>query len=552
MNSKLVVSIALCVILLSSSLAYAEDGVDFFTWLWSLFGSQEPAVNIHEAPAGGTCSQQCGQDCNLEKCVNQDGCLWNKGNCDNICTPGLTKEIVVIKRYESCSNAANCNDVYLCENGVTGYPVSVAFSTVPKLLGSTDISFTGSNIDDSFIFDDSTYYSNLDTVDDVSSGSSTSREVSCSNLRASFVAGYNQYSRTIKNAADNYLRSSGIDNPEALVAAMITKESAWNKWAINPDDPSYGLMQIVPSWHPECDVNKITSFDVNENIRCGVAFLSREIQRCGSIKGALKAYNSGQCKGITTGYYAENILGEIPYDKPNYLDWKSCLSGQTTIAGTAPASTADSQYIGQACTSPNDLAGTCQYATTERCTFYDGRCPGSSAVKCCVSDDNFIGDRCTTSNGIGTCQYVGTSGYTFPYSGLCPGTSAVKCGFSTSSVTGMVVTGMDTIDATDLSSLDASLAQQSSILQEGQYTVSEKINIQNNGVDFAYTDENDNTVNPQCNIDPATSGVRDYWIGLTDSDICIGMHSVASSEHDCENTVKSEARHTCYSKRPLW
>ncbi|HLD39252.1 MAG TPA: hypothetical protein VJB05_02990, partial [archaeon] len=38
----------------------------------------------------------------------------------------------------------------------------------------------------------------------------------------------------------------------------------------------------------------------------------------------------------------------------------------------------------------------------------------------------------------------------------------------------------------------------------------------------------------------ATSGVRDYWIGLTDSDICIGMHSVASSEHDCENTVKSE------------
>ncbi|MFA4819805.1 MAG: transglycosylase SLT domain-containing protein [Candidatus Aenigmatarchaeota archaeon] len=598
MNSKLAISIAVCVILLSSSLAYAEEGMDFFTWLWGLFGSQEPAVSVqgNQAQTNG-CSQQCGQDCNLEKCVNQDGCLWNKGNCDNICTPGMAKEIVVIKRYESCSNAQNCNDVYLCENGVTGNPISAAFSAVPKSTSNSKPDSAGSDSPDIIesgdaVLVDSDFSVNPDYVP------SGSEAVSCSNLPASFVAGYNQYSGTIKNAADNYLRSSGIDNPEALIAGIISQESAWKSNAVS-QCASAGIAQFisktardyglyVPQTPGEyewayCRIGtekcklansagvlvetKVSScnactpsnckwkederFNPEKSIRALANHVKDLMNRCGSLDGAIKAYNSGSCLSeANTGY-----LSKV---KSYYLKWKSCLGRQPAITQTqnpvaSSQTNSDSQYIGQSCASPEGYEGACQYATASRCTFYDNRCPGSSAVKCCVSDDNFIGDQCTAPNGArGTCQYVGTSGCTF-YAGRCPGTADVKCCILSSSSTGYVtasVTGMDTSSAsvspdqtqTDLAYLDTMLNQnqQSSVLQEGQYTVSEKIIIQDNDGDFIFTDDSSNIVNPHCNIDPINTGVRDYWIGLTDNDVCIGMHGVALAEHDCGNTVKSE------------
>lgn len=570
MNKKLIISVlVLSTLFVSAQVAYAESFLDFFSWLSGFINSQEPAVSVYgnQVQANGPCSQQCGQDCDLEKCVNLDGCIWNKGNCDDICTPGMAKEVVVIKKYEGCSNAGNCNDVYLCENGAAGYPISVAFSMFSK--STAYINNNNDNaIDNSIPGDANNYLNNLDAVPSTDANptyaSSSNGAVSCPNLPASFVAGYNQYSTIIKNAADNYLRS-GVDNPEALIAGIISQESAWDPRAVS-QCASGGIAQFIPATARTYGLN-VPVYDfvycnfalcgkkVSECNACNPAacrsdderfipeksidamarHVSDLMNRCGTLDGAIKAYNSGSCLSEANAGYLSRV-------KNYYLKWKSCLSGQAS-AGAAP--TADSQYIGQSCTSPEGYEGTCQYATASRCTFYDSRCPGSGAVKCCIPDDNFIGDRCTSPGGaIGTCQYAGTAGCTSPYTGLCPGTAAVKCCFP--APTGYVtafVTGMDTgdvsPDTTDLAYLDTMLNQE--VLQEGQYTVSEKLTIYDNNGDFIYADDQGNRVNPECNIDPASSGVRDYWIGLqTGSDVCIGMHSVEPAEHTCGRVVSSE------------
>ncbi|HIG97293.1 MAG TPA: transglycosylase SLT domain-containing protein [Candidatus Aenigmarchaeota archaeon] len=591
MNKKLIITIlVLSTLLLSAQAAHAEGFLDIFTLFTNFFGSQEPAVSMNgnEVQANGPCSQQCGQDCSLEKCVNQDGCIWNKGNCDNICTPGEMRELIIIKKYEGCSNAANCNDVYLCENGVTGNPISAAFSTVSKSATYSNPDIIYSDIP--IVVDDSNYVP-VDSGPSVNPDYVTSGgAVSCSNLPASFVAGYNQYSAVIRSAADNYLRNSGIDNPEALIAGIISIESAWNPRAVSPCS-SAGIAQFIGStartydlyvpptpggyewaWCPDaqttickaisrttgnlvktkvascnsctpnnCKYDQDERFNPEKSIDALANHVKDLMNRCENLDGAIKAYNSGNCASeANTGYFSTV--------KNYYLKWRNCLSGSTNTQTSS-----DIQYIEQVCTSPEGLAGTCQYATASGCTFYDRLCPGSSNIKCCVPDSTFTEQSCTAYGAIGTCLPVDTPGYTFPYSGFCPGPANIKCGFPATS-TGYVtakpipITGMDTSDISapdlpqpDLTSLDASLAQQSSVLQEGQYTISEKINIQNNDEDFIYTDDQGTILNPQCNIDPINTGIRDYWIGLqTSSDVCIGMHSVAPPEHDCGNAVKSE------------
>lgn len=85
---------------------------------------------------------------------------------------------------------------------------------------------------------------------------------------------YNRYKDKIQEAITEHKLGQYVDEPEVLVAAVISQESQWNPNAYNENDPSYGLMQIVPKFHSECDTAKITSYDVEENIDCGVQFLA--------------------------------------------------------------------------------------------------------------------------------------------------------------------------------------------------------------------------------------------------------------------------------------
>ena len=100
----------------------------------------------------------------------------------------------------------------------------------------------------------------------------------CDKLNGAYADSYVKYSVQIRTylastGLDSKLRSIGESNPEAFVSAIITQESIWNERASGDSGNSVGLMQIYVSKHPECDQAKLRSFDVDENLRCGMAFL---------------------------------------------------------------------------------------------------------------------------------------------------------------------------------------------------------------------------------------------------------------------------------------
>ena len=435
----------------------------------SLPASQSNINELTQSKAS-SCNEQCPSgDCSLEKCVNIDGCIFNpkndaqsasSGGCENICDPGKDKELVIIKKYESCANAENCDDAYLCQNGkiADGYPISVAVSAFSKSssgAGLTDNGFDIGNGVTGFV---------------TAASSDVPQLESCPELPQPFVDGYNKYSGTIKDAADSFIRllHPEVDNPEALLAAMISQESAWNPNAISPCG-SGGISQFTPKtarkygldtpvykfeWCPteekttcmginkagevvktkvsscndcskNCDWGSDQRFNPEMSIKAHAELMKDLLNTCNDMDSAIQAYNSGVCgKEANKGY-----LRKI---KDYYSKWQSCLSQNPDTNGQ--------QNVQQT----NDQ-----------------------------------------SNSISQ------------------------------------------------SSLD------SFNLPEGNFRISEKLNVQDNNGDFSYTDDQGTAI-PECDIDPTTSGVRDYWIGLHASDnTCVGIHSAEQPEHECGYVVNT-------------
>ena len=89
-----------------------------------------------------------------------------------------------------------------------------------------------------------------------------------------------------------------------IVMAMVEKESGGDQYAIGDDGRSLGLMQIQPKHHIKTMIalNSTDLFDVQENIRVGVAILKDLLNRYGSINAAIVAYNAGSYEGYITNY----------------------------------------------------------------------------------------------------------------------------------------------------------------------------------------------------------------------------------------------------------
>jgi Transglycosylase SLT domain len=99
--------------------------------------------------------------------------------------------------------------------------------------------------------------------------------------------------RGVQSPYDTLLATTSIQTgvPLALLKAIISQESAWNPQAINPGDPSYGLMQINTRAHP--DVSPAQAYDPAFAIPYGAAYLASLIARDG-LPGAISSYNAGR------------------------------------------------------------------------------------------------------------------------------------------------------------------------------------------------------------------------------------------------------------------
>jgi soluble lytic murein transglycosylase-like protein len=105
-----------------------------------------------------------------------------------------------------------------------------------------------------------------------------------------------------------------------LVEAIIKVESSGNPEAVNPDGPSYGLMQITPALAQDYGLIKdyrmvnpndiVNMMNPENNLRVGCWFLSRLLKKY-SRDVAIQMYNVGETgynNGARAGYYLSKVL----------------------------------------------------------------------------------------------------------------------------------------------------------------------------------------------------------------------------------------------------
>lgn len=92
----------------------------------------------------------------------------------------------------------------------------------------------------------------------------------------------------------------------ALVKGVIATESEWNPRAVNPNDPSYGLMQILGGpGGPYPAVSPSDLLDPSTNLTLGITHLQSLLSRYGS-PGAIAAYNAGTPRLNASGQYVNS------------------------------------------------------------------------------------------------------------------------------------------------------------------------------------------------------------------------------------------------------
>jgi soluble lytic murein transglycosylase-like protein len=91
----------------------------------------------------------------------------------------------------------------------------------------------------------------------------------------------------LRKVAENS-RRYGLD--EDFVEAVIRVESNYEPRAVSHKG-AQGLMQIMPGTQRELGITD--PFDIDQNIAAGVRYLRRQIDRFGSYRLALAAYNAG-------------------------------------------------------------------------------------------------------------------------------------------------------------------------------------------------------------------------------------------------------------------
>ena len=115
----------------------------------------------------------------------------------------------------------------------------------------------------------------------------------------------------LKTLARKYAKENGI--PEEIVFGLIMTESSWNPDAINPLDPSFGLMQITSGvfhdyGYPLASREEMLNPEIN--IIVGCAYLADLISRNGLYTG-IQMYNIGEAGYIKHGHRAPAYLDKI-------------------------------------------------------------------------------------------------------------------------------------------------------------------------------------------------------------------------------------------------
>ncbi|MBI2232417.1 MAG: transglycosylase SLT domain-containing protein [Candidatus Aenigmarchaeota archaeon] len=218
---------------------------------------------------------------------------------------------------------------------------------------------------------------------------------SVSGLSNDYINKYNQYKDVITSAVD----SSGLKtaassrgyNAEALLAALISQESEWNKDAVSPCG-SAGIVQFIPKTarslglsvpvynFEECNIDlcqiKVSAcnsctptacskssderFLPEKAIKAGAIHLTNEIERCGGITEGIGGYNGGtSCKEKNAGYTTAVL------DKW-YPKWVSCFNQAQQAQQAATTSFGGPDY----CSNKLLARGTC--------TIGEGACKSTS------------------------------------------------------------------------------------------------------------------------------------------------------------------------------
>jgi len=108
--------------------------------------------------------------------------------------------------------------------------------------------------------------------------------------------------------ASYYAAAFGV--PVELVDAVIQVESGWNPYAISSKGAA-GLMQLMPATAIRFGVRD--RFDIEDNIRGGVAYLAYLIQLFGGdLRLAVAAYNAGE---------SLILLRRLEYSSPEVVDY---------------------------------------------------------------------------------------------------------------------------------------------------------------------------------------------------------------------------------------